>query len=251
MIRWSQWSGRALVALIALIASDFAFPRLVRAQGALARDSNDVHGLPIIPLHASGHSQTLAIVLSGDGGWADIDKQIGETLATRGVDVVGFDDRAYLFGAHRDADGTARDVSRVARHFMPLWGDDRLVLIGYSRGAALVPFVATRLPEPLRGELALVAMLGLPIHASFKYRFSDLWATRTRAQDTPILPELVKLRGTNMMCVYGRQEDESLCRSITDTTLVHPYAREGKHHFDGDYRAITDQILARLGQASP
>ena len=87
-------------------------------------------------------------------------------------------------------------------------------------------------------------MLGLPEHTSFVYHFSDLWSTKTSDKD-PILPELEKLRGTNMMCVYGVKEDESLCRSV-DSTLLYPVRREGAHHFDADYRAITDLILARL-----
>ena len=88
-------------------------------------------------------------------------------------------------------------------------------------------------------------MLALQERASFRYRFSDLWATHSRPSDIPIRPELERLRGANMMCVYGRDEEESLCRKV-DTTLVHPEVRPGKHHFDGDYEAIASLILARL-----
>ena len=204
--------------------------------------------LPLVELRSGGQAKTLAVFLSGDGGWADIDRQIGQTLAERGVDVIGFDDRAYLRGGERGPEGTARDVARAAAFYMERWGDTRLVLAGYSRGANFLPFVANRLPPALRARLALVAMLGLEERASFKYRFSDLWATRSRATDTPILPELERLRGTNMLCVYGKDEDESLCRGI-DSTLVHPVMRPGKHHFDGDYRALTSLIVARLDAA--
>jgi type IV secretory pathway VirJ component len=129
---------------------------------------------------------------------------------------------------------------------MSLWNDQRLVLVGYSRGASFVPFVATRLPPALRRRLALVAMLGLLEHAGFRYRFSDLWATHSDPKDPPILPELERLRGTNMLCVYGTREEESLCREV-DPTLVYRVAREGGHHFDGDYRSLTELILARMG----
>jgi type IV secretory pathway VirJ component len=233
---------RAAAALLLVLSQ--LVPR-AEAQRPAPQEADDLHDLPLVELRAAKPAQTLAIVLSGDGGWADIDKQIGQTLAERGVDVVGFDDRAYLRSGTRSADGTARDVARVAATYMRRWGTTKLVLIGYSRGAAFAPFVMTRMPEPLRERTALVAMLGLPEHASFKYRFSDLWATRTRQQDTPILPELERLRGVNMMCVYGKKEDESLCRSVPPA-LVYPVAREGAHHFDGDYVAITDLILARM-----
>ena len=229
-----------------LVAVLFA-PLVGAAQGS-ASQLPDVHDLPLIELRAAKPSTTLAIVLSGDGGWADIDKQIGLTLAERGVDVIGFDDRAYLRSGKRNADITGADVQRVAAHYMATWNDQRLVLVGYSRGAAFAPFVATRLSPELRQRLALVAMLGLPVHAGFKYRFSDLWSTHSDPKDPPILPELERLRGTNMLCVYGTKEDESLCRGI-DPTLVYPVAREGAHHFDGDYRSLTELILARMGGA--
>jgi type IV secretory pathway VirJ component len=207
--------------------------------------SADVRDLPLVELRATGHTGTLVVFLSGDGGWADIDKEIGEVLAQRGIDVIGFDDKAYLRGKHRDASGMARDVARAAAHYLAGWNDHRLVLIGYSRGADLLPFVATRLPTELRTRLALVAMLGMQERASFTYRFSDLWATHSRPSDIPIRPELERLRGLNMACVYGHDESESLCRGV-DSTLVYPMVRPGKHHFDGDYRAIAAWLVARL-----
>jgi type IV secretory pathway VirJ component len=236
-------SLRAALALLTIASSQAG------AQGSPA-EPDDLNGLPVVEVRAKVHADVLAIFLSGDGGWADIDKQIGHTLAEKGVDVVGFDDRAYLRSGRRDADGTASDVARVATHFMRAWGNQKLIILGYSRGAAFAPFVVTRLSPALKERVALVAMLGLPEHVSYKYRFSDLWATRTRAEDPLILPELEKLKGTNMMCIFGKEEDESLCRSI-DPALVFPIGREGGHHFDGDYRALTDLILARMESKAP
>lgn len=240
-------SRRTVVFLLMLTALG---PRGMRSQTTVASSpavSVDPSDLPLTEIRSRDqHAETLVIFLSGDGGWADIDRQIGSTMAERGMDVIGFDNRAYLRSGRRDADGTAADVARVAEHYMRLWGNHRLVIAGYSRGAAFAPFVVTRLSPELRRRVALVAMLGLPEHASFRYRFSDLWATRTNAKDAPILPELERLRGTNMMCVFGQKEDESLCRSI-DSSLVFPVGRTGAHHFDGDYRAITDLIIARVG----
>ena len=230
--------GRALA-----IAALMALP--ARAQNNALPPAPDVADLPLVEVHGSGHTGTLVVFLSGDGGWADIDKQIGVVLAERGLDVIGFDDKGYLRGKHRDADGMASDVARVASHYLTAWDDHRLVLIGYSRGADLLPFVTNRLPSALRSRLALVAMLGMQERASFTYRFSDLWATHSRASDIPIRPELERLRGLNMACVYGRDEGESGCRGV-DSTLVQPMVRAGKHHFDGDYRAIAAWLVARL-----
>ena len=234
---WLRATRRAMAG--SLVAS------ALLGQSSRPTDAPRVEDLPLVEVRGATHTGTLAVFLSGDGGWADIDKKIGEELAQHGIDVIGFDNRAYLRGQNRTPDGTGADVARAASVYLERWKDQRLVLLGYSRGADLLPFVAARLPASLRSQLALVAMLALQERASFHYRFSDLWATHSRPSDIPIRPELERLRGTNMMCVYGHDEEESLCRKV-DTTLVHPEVRPGKHHFDGDYHAITALILARL-----
>jgi type IV secretory pathway VirJ component len=48
-----------------------------------------------------------------------------------------------------------------------------------------------------------------------------------------------------VLCVYGNDEKESLCR-LADTSAVRVDKRRGHHHFDGDYDAIATEILRLL-----
>ena len=95
-------------------------------------------------------AHTLAIVLSGDGGWADIDQRVGQRLQARGVDVVGLDMRDYLRKGHHDPASVGFDVSRIARRYVALWGQRDVAIIGYSRGADLAPFAAANLAPDVR-----------------------------------------------------------------------------------------------------
>src|SRR5271156_3485301 len=54
-------------------------------------DFSRVDGLPLVELPASSPSRLMAVFLSGDGGWRDIDKTIAENLQSLGVSVVGWD----------------------------------------------------------------------------------------------------------------------------------------------------------------
>ena len=54
-----------------------------------------------------------------------------------------------------------------------------------------------------------------------------------------------RLRGMTVLCVYGQDEKESLCR-LADTSAVHVERRPGRHHFDGNYDAIAAEILRLL-----
>src|SRR6185503_11957262 len=191
-----------------------------------AQSDPSVAGLPITEVPTAGTPARLfAIFLSGDGGWADLDRDVGRELANAGIPVVGINSRAYLTSGRRDPDALGADIVKIVRAYQTKWRVTSFVLIGYSRGSVLAPFAATRLPADLKTQLRLVAMLGLQERAGFTFHLTDVVSKHSPKDGLPVLPELEQLRGTNMLCVYGKDEEESLCRSV-DSTLVTPFARE-------------------------
>ena len=214
-------------------------------QDARPHASDDVGALPlhVVPPKVLP-PVALAVLLTGDGGWAAIDRRIADALAAHGVAVVGLDSRAYLMHG-RTPDEASADVARIIRRYSAQWSSPRMAVIGYSRGADIAPFVVNRLPADLRASLSLVALLGPAERADFEFHWTDLLSDRSNASDRPILPELERLRGTTVLCVYGQDEKESLCR-LADTSAVHVDRRAGRHHFDGDYDAIAAEMLRLL-----
>ena len=208
------------------------------------RPSDDVSGLPLRLIASKATPMAVAIMLSGDGGWAAIDRRIADDLAARGVAVVGLDSRSYLMKA-RTPDEASADIARVVRHFTAQLAVQRVAIVGYSRGADIAPFVVNRLPAGLRQEVSLVALLAPAERANFQFHWADLLSESSKPSDVPILPELERLRGTPVLCVYGKDEKESLCR-LADTSAVHVDKRSGRHHFDGDYDAVAAEILRFL-----
>lgn len=60
-----------------------------------------IANLPLIELPAEHRGPFLAIVLSGDGGWRDVDKDVAEKLRSEGVSVVGWDSLRYFWRKNR------------------------------------------------------------------------------------------------------------------------------------------------------
>ncbi len=215
---------------------------LLLSNTRAAQDTDDVRGLPLreIPASRTGPGgDVLVVFITGDGGWAALDREVVATLAEHGVATVGLDSRAYL-QTRRTADDVARDVARVARHFSDAWQRKRIVLAGYSRGADLMPFALTRFPPDLRQRVVLLAMLGLATHAGFEFHWQDVVRTVHRPGDQPTLPEVERLRGTRMLCVYGTEE-RSAC-TAAPSGLMQTVGLKGKHHFDGDYAELGELI---------
>jgi type IV secretory pathway VirJ component len=206
----------------------------------------DVTNLPLVEVRARGTpASTLAVMFSGDGGWASIDRDVGEELASRGIDVVGLNSLRY-FWTRRTPDGAAADLDRILRHYLAAWHARRIFLLGYSRGADVLPFLASRLPRSLRDRVAAVVLLGPTMRVDFEFHLSDWIANAARTTELRVRPEVEKLRGMPLVCVYGRDETDSLCPDLPHG-LATVLARPGGHHFGGDYDAIVARVLQTAG----
>ncbi len=209
----------------------------------------DVADLPLIEVPAGGSDSVFAILITGDGGWAAADRGLAAALRTRGVPVVGLDAPRYLTPA-RTPDESARDLARILRHYRSRWQRNRVVVIGYSRGADIAPFMVARLPDELRRQVALVALLGPGEWVGFEYHVVDLIANIHRRGDLPVLPEVERLRGTPVLCIYGRDDRHAICPEL-DPALARPVLRDGGHGVSGrEGPALVDTILRKLRAAN-
>ncbi len=206
--------------------------------------ATDLGDLPVVNLPLpQTPTDYFAIVLSGDGGWASIDKQIGEELVKTGVPTVGFNSLQY-FWKKRSPDESSADLERIIRHYQATFHRERVVLIGYSRGADVLPLMAARLPTSMLDQIRLIAFLGLEHETDLEFRLSD-WMGAAHEATYQLLPELQKLEGRPMLCIYGVKEGDTLCPDLP-TGLAEVVRLEGGHHFDGDYRGLARLILERL-----
>ncbi|MEJ2185379.1 MAG: AcvB/VirJ family lysyl-phosphatidylglycerol hydrolase [Gemmatimonadota bacterium] len=208
----------------------------------------NVQDLPLVevPVPDTTPGHDLAIFLSGDGGWAHLDKAVAHRLVDAGIPVVGFNSRDFL-ERRRTPEETAKAITRVIRHYSEAWGRDSLVLVGYSRGADILPFVVNLLPADLAARTRVVALLAPAERAGFKFRWIDLVVNTSSPDDLPIMPQVDSIAGPKVLCFYGKEEKESLCRrDLPPTVTVFP--RNGGHHFDGNYDEIGDLILQALGR---
>jgi type IV secretory pathway VirJ component len=222
-----------------------AFSRLVQDESTFAAHSDPVSGvgdLPLVEVAAQGPStDLLAIILTGDGGWASLDRDIGRVLATKGVAVVGFNTLQYFWAA-KSPDRAAKDLERVIHHYLKNWQRQQVVLIGYSLGAEVLPFMAGRLPVDLRKQVAAVALLGPGKTANFEFHLSD-WLGGSQ-EGLPIAPEMARLKDLKVLCLYGEEESDSLCRTLNpENSQVKNIPLGGGHHFGGDYAKLAELIF--------
>lgn len=202
--------------------------------------------LPLTELPANGAASTLVILFSGDGGWRDIDKQIGEYLAERGVAVVGVDSLRY-FWKRKGPKQIAADIERIADHYRDKWKLKSLALAGYSFGADIIPMTWPELEPNTQARTNVIALLGFEPTFDLEVSVSG-WLGMASSTNIDVKPYLPGLPKAKVLCFYGveeKDEDGTACvlPALDGATRIE---RPGGHHFDGNYEVIADAILKRI-----
>lgn len=228
-------------ALVAVVPAAASVDQLAQAAEARfpAAGGGGAAGLPLVEMHVPGSSR-LAIVISGDGGWRELDKGVGAEFNRQGVSVVGWNSLRY-FWTKRTPPQIADDLARVMREYQRRWHADDVALVGYSFGADVMPFAYRRLPEAQRQQVHLVSLLGLAHGADFKVRVGG-WLGLGKSGQTPILPELAKMPPALVQCIHGEEEKDTLCPELAPRG-IEAAARPGGHHFDHDPTKLARIIL--------
>jgi type IV secretory pathway VirJ component len=223
------------------------FARLAASSRARAAAApHGLEGLPIVEVAATGPGQadTFGVLLSGDGGWAGIDKELSARLARDGLPIVGIDSLRYFWRA-RTPESAAADVHRVIQHYRAAWKRQRVVLIGYSQGADVLPFILNRLPPQSRRAVVSAVALSLSTTATFEFHLAS-WVGASG--DRPTMPEVQRLARGPLWCVYGKDDGDALCPEL-DQTVFHVVQLPGTHHFNGDYERVSAVVLDAIPRA--
>jgi type IV secretory pathway VirJ component len=207
-------------------------------------------GLPVIEVPVvgaqSGKSNRFALIVSGDGGWAGLDRDVAAQLTRNDVPVVGLDSLRYFWKA-RTPEETAADVARILEHYAVEWHKDRILLIGYSFGADVLPFIATRLPPALRDCIESITLISPSQAATFEFHLSN-WLPGSASEGLPLMPEIMKLERP-ALCLFGKGDTDTVCDAPSGKFLVGTELGPG-HHLGGDSVGIVSRILnfAQRGQ---
>ena len=250
-------AGRAHVA--ELIARGFAIERvgsaedegqalkasLARtiAQSSTSQESDALADLPLAVLPAAARHDTMAIVFSGDGGWRDIDRELGEALAKDGVPTVGVDSLRYFWKA-RPPRTIAADITRIVDHYSKVWNVHHVALVGYSFGADVLPAAYDRLPAAERARVSVVSLLALSRWALFQFDVGG-WLGMDGDTSHPTLPDVARIPAGILQCVYGSDDDDSVCADLK-ATGAEIIEMDGGHHFGGDYATLARHIVGRI-----
>jgi type IV secretory pathway VirJ component len=114
------------------------------------------------------------------------------------------------------------------------------LLVGYSFGADVMPFVFNRLPATTRSRIASVSLLGLGTAATFEVTVGE-WLPGADDDGDPVVPEIARMPPIPILCVMGSDEEDSSCPKLRKADVTVRQIGDD-HHFSG----ITSEIATAI-----
>jgi len=198
-----------------------------------------VSDLSLVEVPATGASgNTMAVFLTGDGGWADMDKTIAARLAAVGIPVVGWSSLEYYWTPRtpESAAGRPRADREPLRGGLAAGTRDRR---RYSFGADVAAFLVNRLARAAKSRVARVCSSArrTPRRSSFMSRAGSAAAAILgiepfrRSSGFP-RPSPASSPATKRTLFVGAER-----------TAVPPVVVGRGHHFGDEYERLVELIL--------
>jgi len=232
--------SRTLLAVIAAIAIGFA--AWLGHVGYFG--GQEYFEIPARP-SPSAPAGTVAVLFSGDMGFRiGMGPRIARKLSADGIPVLGVSSLVHFRHERTPAEVRAF-VTEAARRALSFTHAGRLILIGQSFGADMLQVGAEGLPPDLRAKVQMVGLVVPGDTVIYRASPAELfdWAT----PDAKALPTARALTWAPVVCIYGIDEEDSLCPHL-GMPNVRRVALPGGHplHRDADalYAALKAEIDA-------
>lgn len=196
--------------------------------------------LPVKLIPTTKPAKALIFMISGDGGWTGFDQQLAEHLAEQAYPVVGLDALQYFWSEKTPA-GVIKDITPVINHYMKEWKCDEVILLGYSFGANVIPFLVNDFSPEIKGKIKLVAMMSPDEKADFEIHISDMINIFGDRGDYNVKAEMLKMKEKTLL-IFGSDEvptkfDDLPKKQFKQVTI------SGGHHYGNNFDALANGIV--------
>ena len=203
-----------------------------------------VSNLPVtVKAPAAGSTEPLIIYITGDGGMKKFSANVIESFHQKNYPVVALNALKY-FWSKKTPQQAAKDVTALVKYYQAQWGSNHgVLLIGYSLGADVLPFIYTSLPVEVVTEVKQLVLLSPSQNTDLEVHVSDMLG-KSSNKGMSVPAEINKITGKPLLLVFGAEE-----KDFNFSALSVPYQKlvlPGGHAYDEDANGVAGKILSAL-----
>ena len=199
--------------------------------------------LPVVTRNNGENSTPLIFHISGDGGMVRFDTKMSNEYKANGYSFVALSSLKYFMTVKSPAK-VAHDAVPVIQHYIKEWNKEELILVGFSFGAEITPFLYQRLPPELKQKVKLIVLLTPAKTSDFCIHVRDMIGLDKKNEIYDVSAETANIKSTKVLAIYGKKEKNVFLKKSTQPNLKLLYIRGG-HDFK-DSKTIFDLIMKEL-----
>lgn len=212
--------------------------------GAFAQNG-DTGDLPVEILPAQPDEHTpLVVLITGDGGWKDFTPKLAAQFVHQHVPVVALNALRY-FWTPKTPGETTNAIDGLLNKYMQQWHKKQFILVGFSFGADVLPFVVNRLPAGIRSNCLGIALFSPGRTSDFEIHLSQMLGSR-REWKYNVAGEIEKMQPVKALFFFGTEEQgfpaDRLTRQNWEVVRL-----PGGHHYENTHRNLAELVLEKLG----
>jgi len=206
-----------------------------------AQNPSPLEQLPVNIVPAAGDStKPLVLYITGDGGWNKFSKNLSQAFADKGYPVVALNAKEY-FWKKKPPTQAATDITSLIKAYQVKWKRKKIILLGYSFGADVMPFVFNLLPTDLSTLVANVNLLSPSPFTDFEIHILGMIGAGSSAGES-VAHEINKISAKPITFIFGSEENSFPINQLTIKNYTN-LRLEGGHHYDGDELKLCNTIL--------
>ncbi len=195
------------------------------------------NNLPIDTLGSKDASKPLVLYISGDGGFNSFSTSFVKQWNRLGYPVVALNARSYFFSA-QSPDSAAKDISALVAEYLKLWKRNEFILVGYSFGADVLPFIQMRLAPFAASKLKHSVLLS-PSH------YTDFAVHLFYSHKGNSVPAEINKLNKPALIIFGDEEEDTPDKEIKNQ-WVKINKISGDHHYDKQIDSLVSGIIKQL-----
>lgn len=214
---------------------------LIGALSAKTQQTQSVSDLPLATLAAATNdtSKPVIIYYSGDGGFNSFSTTFAKQLNAGGFNVISFNSLKY-FWRTKTPEQAARDAQRLIGYAQQTFKRKRFILIGYSFGADVTPFILNRIPKNLQANTKELVLMSPSTHTDFAVHVTELFGKNSKGVNN--VPPEINLIRIPILIITGEKEEGGLHTSSLTIPNFRKITIPGGHHYDSDPSYVVKTI---------
>lgn len=181
------------------------------------------------------------LVLSGDGGWHNGMQTFARYFQQKNIPVVGWNAKSY-FADKVEKTMFQADLESVIHGYCQKWGKTKVILIGYSFGADVLPYAINHLSKDFQPNIRQLVLLQPGEYAIYEVTWASL--LNMNSSGDPVIPEIKTLPPIPVLLVCT-DEVGSVCTKLPPEKYPQIIVR-GDHKFDGEFMTVAEKVHQQL-----